>query len=100
MKNTDNFFTSYNIKTDAAYFHHLAPAQPHRTRTPLIYLSSLCLLSSIASRKSITKNNATLATFDAIITSWYKNGLKTQEEILNYEEQRKSLYIQAKKVTQ
>lgn len=51
----------------------------------------------IALKKSVTKNNATLATFDAIITSWYKNGLKTQEEILNYEEQRKQAYVQAKK---
>ena len=51
----------------------------------------------IALKKSVTKNNATLATFDAIITSWYKNGLKTQEEILNYEEQRKQAYAASKK---
>ena len=51
----------------------------------------------IALKKSVTKNNATLATFDAIITSWYKNGLRTQEEILNYEEQKRSAYAQTKK---
>ena len=46
----------------------------------------------IAMKKSVSKNNATLATFDAIITSWYKNGLKTKEEILHFEEERKKAY--------
>lgn len=51
----------------------------------------------IALKKSVSKNNATLATFDAIITSWYKNGFKTKEEILNYEEERKKAYSIPKK---
>ena len=51
----------------------------------------------IALKKSIGKSNATLATFDAIITSWYKNGFSTVDEILNYEEQRRSAYAAAKK---
>ena len=51
----------------------------------------------IALRKSIGKNNATLATFDAIITSWYKNGFTTVEEISNYEEQRKNAFVVARK---
>lgn len=46
----------------------------------------------IALKKSATKVNPTLATFDAIVTSWYKNGLKTKEDILQYEEKRKSAY--------
>lgn len=51
----------------------------------------------IALKKSVSKNNATLATFDAIITSWYKNGLKTKEEIEQYEEERRKIYAAAKK---
>lgn len=51
----------------------------------------------IALKKSITKNNATLATFDAIITSWFKYGLKTKEDILNYEQQRRKAYADANK---
>ena len=51
----------------------------------------------IALKKSIGKSNATLATFDAIITSWYKNGFSTVDEILNYEEQRRSAYAATKK---
>ena len=50
----------------------------------------------IAMKKSVSKNNATLATFDAIITSWHKNGLKTKEEILNFEEARKQAYQAAR----
>ena len=46
----------------------------------------------IAMKKSVSKNNATLATFDAIITSWHKNGLTTKEEILKFEEERKKAY--------
>jgi DnaD/phage-associated family protein len=51
----------------------------------------------IALKRSVTKNNPTLATFDSIITSWYKNGFKTKEEIESYEEKRKSAYAAAKK---
>lgn len=46
----------------------------------------------IAMKKSVSKNNATLATFDAIITSWYKNGLKTVEEINKFEDDRVKAY--------
>ncbi len=46
----------------------------------------------IAMKKSVSKNNATLATFDAIITSWHKNGLTDKEEILAYEEERRKAY--------
>ena len=51
----------------------------------------------IALKRSVTKNNPTLATFDAIITSWYKNGFKTTAEIESYEEKRKMSYAAAKK---
>jgi len=51
----------------------------------------------MALKKSISKSNATLATFDAIITSWYKNGLREQGEIIAYEEQRKQAYAASKK---
>lgn len=53
----------------------------------------------IALKRSVTKNNPTLATFDAIITSWYKNGFTTKDEIINFEEQRKKAYTAAKKTT-
>lgn len=51
----------------------------------------------IALRKSVGKNNATLATFDAIITSWYKSGLKTKAEIMQFEDDRKKAYQAAQK---
>ena len=38
-----------------------------------------------------------MATFDAIITSWYKYGFTTVEEISNYEEQRKNAFVVARK---
>lgn len=50
----------------------------------------------IALKKSVSKNSATLATFDSIITSWYKSGLTNKDEILKYEEERRSAYIAAK----
>lgn len=51
----------------------------------------------IALRKSVSKSNATLATFDSIITSWYKSGLTKKDEILKYEEERKNAYMTASK---
>ncbi len=50
----------------------------------------------LALKKSVSKTNATLAMFDGILSDWYKNGLKTQEEILRYEEERRKRYAAAK----
>ncbi len=46
----------------------------------------------IALKKSKNKMNASIATYDNIITSWYKNGLKTIEEISQFEAERIKLY--------
>ncbi|MDP4092827.1 MAG: DnaD domain protein [Bacillota bacterium] len=43
----------------------------------------------IALKKTIAKPEATLKYIDVIITDWYKNGLKTQEEILIYDAKKK-----------
>ena len=51
----------------------------------------------IALKKSVSKANATLATFDMILTDWFKNGLREKEEILAYEEGRKKKYLERKK---
>jgi DnaD/phage-associated family protein len=51
----------------------------------------------IALKKSVSKSNATLATFDMIISDWYKNGLKTSEEITKYEEARSAKYAASRK---
>lgn len=51
----------------------------------------------IALKKSVSKANATLSIFDNIITSWYKNGFKTVEEVLQFEEERLKLYKENKK---
>lgn len=50
----------------------------------------------LALRKSVSKTNATLATFDAILSDWFQNGLKTPEEILRYEEARRKRYAASK----
>lgn len=49
----------------------------------------------IALKKSITASNPTLALFDAIITQWYKNGLKTVEEVNDYIEKQRKKYAQS-----
>ena len=46
----------------------------------------------IALKKSVTASNPTLAMFDSIITQWYKNGLKTVEEITEYQENKRKKY--------
>ena len=46
----------------------------------------------IALKKSVYRTNATLGTFDAIISDWHRNGLKTVTEIEEYEENRKKQY--------
>lgn len=51
----------------------------------------------LALKKSSAKNNPTLAMFDAIITSWYKNGLKAKCDIEKYEEERKKAFTKVKK---
>lgn len=48
----------------------------------------------IALKKSVTASNPTLALFDAIITQWYKNGLKTVDEINQYIETQRKKYSQ------
>lgn len=53
----------------------------------------------IALKKSVSKANASLATFDMIITDWFKNGLREKDEILAYEESRKKKYLAEKKQT-
>ncbi len=50
----------------------------------------------IALKKSVSKSNATLALFDGMITDWYRNGLRTPEEIQHYEEERKKKYAGAR----
>ena len=51
----------------------------------------------IALKKSVSKTNATLSVFDNIVTSWYKNGFKTVDEIIKFEEDRLKLYKESKK---
>lgn len=51
----------------------------------------------IALKKSVKKSKISFSVFDGIITSWYKNGLKTAEEITKYEEEKLNLYIEKKK---
>jgi len=46
----------------------------------------------IALKKSVYRTNATLGTFDAIISDWHKNGLKNVTEIEEYEAERKRKY--------
>lgn len=46
----------------------------------------------LALKKSVTASNPTLAMFDAIITQWYKNGLKTVDEIKEYQENKRKKY--------
>lgn len=46
----------------------------------------------IALKKSVYRTNATLGTFDAIISDWHRNNLKTVTEIEAYEESRKKQY--------
>lgn len=48
----------------------------------------------IALKKSIYRTNATLGTFDAIISDWHRNGLKTVIEIEEYEAERKKRYAE------
>lgn len=48
----------------------------------------------IALKKSVTASNPTLALFDSIITQWYKNGLKTVDEINQYIESQRRKYSQ------
>lgn len=49
----------------------------------------------IALKKSVTASNPTLALFDAIITQWHKNGLKTVEEVNEYIEKQRKKYAQS-----
>lgn len=46
----------------------------------------------IALKKSVSSSNPTLAMFDGIITKWYNNGLKTADEIKEYENNRKKSF--------
>ncbi|MBQ8164530.1 MAG: DnaD domain protein [Clostridia bacterium] len=46
----------------------------------------------IALKKSVYRTNATLGTFDAIISDWHRNNLKTVTEIEEYEAERKKQY--------
>lgn len=51
----------------------------------------------IALKKSVYRSNATLATFDNIISEWYKNGLKSINEIQKYEEDKSKKFAPANK---
>lgn len=46
----------------------------------------------IALKKSVYRTNATLGTFDAIISDWHRKGLKNVTEIEEYETSRKNQY--------
>ena len=50
----------------------------------------------IALKKSVYRTNATLGTFDAIISEWYRNNLKSVTDIEAYEEARKRKYSERK----
>ncbi|MBQ8828142.1 MAG: DnaD domain protein [Clostridia bacterium] len=51
----------------------------------------------IALKKSVYRTNATLGTFDAIISEWYRNNLRSVTEIEAYEEERKKKYSERKR---
>lgn len=51
----------------------------------------------IALKKSVNRSNPTLATFDYIISEWYKNGLKSISDIQKYEDEKSKKYAPAAK---
>jgi len=51
----------------------------------------------LALKKSVSSRNASLSTYDRYLTEWFKNGLRTVEQVIEYEENKKKQYIESRK---
>ena len=51
----------------------------------------------LALKKSVSSRNASLSTYDRYLTEWFSNGLRTVEQVTDYEEGKKQQYKDSKR---